>query len=101
MDIQEISATQFNVYPSQILYILELKARGVDALIKATTKINMDFDQTIKQTLQLLAPPGTKQMVVDVACSLAITHATQKGGLLGRGAGVISAAAAFCQVECM
>ena len=78
VDIQEISATQFNVYPSQILYILELKARGVDALKKATTKINTDFDRIIKQTLQLLAPPGTKQMVVDVACLLAITHATQK-----------------------
>ena len=83
MDIQEISATQFDAYPSQSLYILELKARGIDALKKATTKINTDFDQIIKQTLQLLAPPGTKQMVVDVACSLAITYAAQKGGLLG------------------
>ena len=73
------AATQFDEYSSKSLYILELKARGIDALKKATTKMNTDFDRIIKKTLQLLAPPGTKSMVVDVACSLAITHATQKG----------------------
>mmetsp|Transcript_30674 Transcript_30674/g.55604 ORF Transcript_30674/g.55604 Transcript_30674/m.55604 type:complete len:525 (+) Transcript_30674:3-1577(+) len=71
----------FNKTPITTLeeYMKLLKSLEADANGEATTVMNNDFDRIIKGTLQLLAPPETKSKVVEVACSLAINHATQKG----------------------
>ena len=70
----------FNRTPSMTLdeYMKLLKAVEVNANEDATTLMNNDFDRIIKGALQLLAPPETNPMVVEVATSLAINHATQK-----------------------
>ena len=58
----------------KLLKSLELKANE-----EATTLISNDFDRIIRGALHLLSPPETKPKVVEVASTLAINHATQKG----------------------
>jgi len=60
-------------------YMVLLHALEVKVQKQATTKMHTDFDRIIKGSLQLLAPPETNPTVVEIACSLAMTHATQKG----------------------
>ena len=58
----------------KLLKSLELKANE-----EATTLMSNDFDRIIRGALHLLSPPETKPKVVEVASTLAINHATQKG----------------------
>jgi hypothetical protein len=59
---------------STLLNVLDSKAEEA-----ATTLMKDHFDRTITGTLHLLAPPETQHKVVEIASSLAISHAFQQG----------------------
>jgi len=59
---------------TKLLDVLDSKAEEA-----ATTLMKDHFDRTITGTLHLLAPPETQTKVVEVASSLAISHAFQQG----------------------
>ena len=56
-----------------------LKSLDSDANKEATSLMSDDFNRIIKGTLRLLAPTETQDKVVEVASTLSINHATQKG----------------------
>merc|ERR1719253_697215 len=71
----------FNQSPSMTLdeYMELLEALDSKARKEATSLMTIEFDRIIKDTLHLLAPPETQTKVVEVAASLAFSHATEKG----------------------
>ena len=60
-------------------YKMLLTALDVKANEEATRQMSSDFNRIIRGSLQLLAHADTKPKVVEVASTLAINHATQKG----------------------
>ena len=60
-------------------YIKLLQTLEADATSAARLLMNDDFDRIVNGTLHLLAPPETNPKVLEIASSLAIKHAVQKG----------------------
>lgn len=75
----------FNRTPCMELdeYIVLLQTLDVDANLKARAEMNREFSK-IRETLELLALPSTNAMVRDIASTLAIQHACEKGDQLLR-----------------
>ncbi len=71
----------FSRSPRMILedYTKLLDTLDSNAVERATTLMRDHLDRTITGTLLLLAPPETQPKVVEVALSLAMSHARQQG----------------------
>ncbi len=71
----------FSRSPRMILeeYTKLLDTLDSNAVETATTLMRDHFDRTIMGTLHLLAPPETQPKVVEIASSLAMSHAFQQG----------------------
>lgn len=60
-------------------YIELLQSLDVSANLKAREEMNNQFGRIIRGTLELLSPPDTQPKVREIACSLALQHASDKG----------------------
>ena len=85
LPIFQFGATSFEEYfnktpiMTQVEYSKLLKELDLKACKDASSLMKDEFDRIIKGTLHLLAPPQTKTKVAEVAASLTISHASQKG----------------------
>ena len=71
----------FSRSPSLTLneYVELLQSLDVTANMKAREEMKSEFGRTIRGTLELLSPPNTQPRVREIACSLALRHASNKG----------------------
>jgi hypothetical protein len=71
----------FNRTPAMDLneYIDLLQSLDVSVNLKAREEMNNEFGRIIRGTLELLSPPDTQTKVREIASSLALQHASDKG----------------------
>ena len=60
-------------------YVELLQSIDLTANVKAREEMKSEFGRTIRGALELLSPPDTQPKVREMACSLALRHACDKG----------------------